>query len=102
MSCDACGKRKFKEWRDIFPIMTNLYDWACAARCCWECRNVLKYNRQPALKIDFPCSGSVVADPESGLAAAQVGCHGKIKSLFLPIGAFVDIDITARSLKEGR
>jgi hypothetical protein len=48
----------------------------------------------------LPCAGNAVPDPGSGLVAAEVRCQGRIRSLLLPIGAFVRVDITARSLKD--
>ncbi len=48
----------------------------------------------------LPCQGNASTDGPTGLATAQVSCRGKIRSLLLPIGAFVDIDITARSLMD--
>jgi hypothetical protein len=50
----------------------------------------------------LPCVGSAVPDPGSGLVAAEVHCQGRIRSLLLPIGAFVRVDITARSFKDPR
>lgn len=48
----------------------------------------------------LPCQGRTVPDPDSELLAAQVHCRGRIRSLLLPIGAFVRVDVTARSLKD--
>jgi Flp pilus assembly protein TadG len=48
----------------------------------------------------LPCQGQTAPDPASGLIAAQVHCQGRIRSLLLPIGAFVRVDVTARSLKD--
>jgi Flp pilus assembly protein TadG len=47
-----------------------------------------------------PCTGTLGADPVSGLQTTTVRCQGHIKSVFWPIGAFVRIDVTARSLTE--
>jgi hypothetical protein len=49
---------------------------------------------------DIPCTGSLGVDGASGLQTTVVHCTGTIKSIFLPIGAFVHIDVTARSLTE--
>ena len=38
--------------------------------------------------------------PGLGLVTAEVHCQGRIRSLLLPIGAFVQVDVTARSLKD--
>ncbi|HJQ02052.1 MAG TPA: TadE/TadG family type IV pilus assembly protein [Jatrophihabitans sp.] len=48
----------------------------------------------------LPCQGQTVSDPGSQLLAAEVHCQGRIRSLLLPIGAFVRVDVTARSLKD--
>jgi Flp pilus assembly protein TadG len=47
-----------------------------------------------------PCTGSVSADPASGLQTTVVHCAGTIKSIFLPLASVVRIDVTARSLTE--
>ncbi len=52
------------------------------------------------LSAQLPCTGSAVPDPASGLVVAEVHCQGRIRSLLLPIGAFVQVDVTARSLKD--
>ena len=53
------------------------------------------------LSDQLPCAGQSGARiPGSGLVAAEVHCQGRIRSLLLPIGAFVRVDITARSLKD--
>ena len=48
----------------------------------------------------IPCTGDQAADPGSGLVVAEVHCRGRISSIFYPIGALVNIEVTARSLKE--
>jgi Flp pilus assembly protein TadG len=48
----------------------------------------------------LPCAGDQTVDTASGMVAARVKCHGQIKSIFFPVGAFVTIDVTGRSLKE--
>lgn len=50
----------------------------------------------------LPCTSEAVDDAASGLATAQVTCAGKIRSLLLPIGAFVKVDVSARSLKDAQ
>jgi hypothetical protein len=42
------------------------------------------------------------ADPASGLPLAIVHCAGHIRSVFLPIGALLRIDVTSSVLKEGQ
>ena len=49
---------------------------------------------------DVPCTGSVGVDAPSGLSTTVVHCEGTIKSIFLPLGAFVHISVTARALTE--
>jgi hypothetical protein len=48
----------------------------------------------------LPCEGIAVPDPVSGLATTQVRCHGQIRSILLPLGAFMTIDVTGQSLQE--
>jgi hypothetical protein len=49
---------------------------------------------------DVPCGGTPGTDP-SGLPLAVVHCGGHLKSIFLPLGRVLSIDVTARALKEG-
>ena len=49
-----------------------------------------------------PCRAADETDPASGLPTVQVHCEGRIASVFLPIGAFVHIDVTSRVLSEQR
>ncbi len=51
---------------------------------------------------DVPCVGRPGADPASGLPLAVVQCAGRIRSVFLPIGALLRIDVTSSALKEGQ
>jgi hypothetical protein len=46
------------------------------------------------------CDGTEALDGASGLTTSRVHCHGRIRSIFLPTGAFTEIDVTASSLKE--
>lgn len=46
-----------------------------------------------------PCSGTLIGEG-AGLQATRVRCVGRIRSIFLPIGAFVTIDVTGQSLRE--
>lgn len=50
---------------------------------------------------DIPCTGGAAADAATGLPLAVVRCAGRIRSIFLPIGAFVSIDVRSGALKEG-
>ena len=49
---------------------------------------------------NLPCRGSPGRDV-SGLPLAVVHCGGHLKSIFLPLGRVLSIDVTARVLKEG-
>ena len=46
------------------------------------------------------CVGTASVDQPSGLPTTVVHCEGRIKSIFLPFGAFVHITVTARALTE--
>jgi Flp pilus assembly protein TadG len=46
------------------------------------------------------CTSGEVADGTSGLATERVRCAGHLRSVFLPLGAFVAIEVSAQSLKE--
>jgi hypothetical protein len=48
----------------------------------------------------LPCHGSAGRDV-TGLTLAVVHCRGHVKSIFLPLGRVLSIDVTARVLKEG-
>jgi Flp pilus assembly protein TadG len=50
---------------------------------------------------DVPCAGSASVDAATGLPIAVVRCVGKVRSVFLPIGSLITIDVTSRALKEG-
>ena len=47
----------------------------------------------------LPCTGELVPDP-SGLQIARVSCQGRIRSLLLPLGAFVQIRVSGQSFKD--
>lgn len=49
-----------------------------------------------------PCEATDEVDAASGLPTVRVHCEGDIASVFLPIGAFVHIDVTSRVLSEQR
>lgn len=49
---------------------------------------------------NLPCRGSAGTDV-TGLPLAVVHCRGHLKSIFLPLGRVLTIDVTARALKEG-
>jgi hypothetical protein len=51
---------------------------------------------------NVPCVGRPGADPASGLPLAVVQCAGRIRSVFLPIGSLLRIDVTSSALKEGQ
>jgi len=48
----------------------------------------------------LPCTGELVADPQSRLAVSRVRCAGRIRSLLIPLGAFVRVRVTGQSLKD--
>ena len=50
----------------------------------------------------LPCVGAELADPATGLATDRVDCTGRIRSVFLPIGAFVTVHVSGQSLEDGR
>ena len=47
------------------------------------------------------CHGSAATDV-SGVQLAVVHCGGHLKSIFLPLGRVLSIDVTARAVKEGQ
>ena len=49
-----------------------------------------------------PCTATDEVDADSGLPTVRVHCEGDIASVFLPIGAFVHIDVDSRVLSEQR
>lgn len=55
-------------------------------------------NRSAAASV--PCLGSASRDRSTGALLAQVHCQGTIRSVFMPVGSLVRIDVTARSRKE--
>ena len=48
----------------------------------------------------LPCAGGLVAEAGSGLVTAEVRCQGTIRSVFLPIGALLKVDVSGQSLKD--
>jgi Flp pilus assembly protein TadG len=54
----------------------------------------------PAMARTLPCAGALVAEAGSGLRTAEVRCRGTIRSVFLPIGALVTVDVSGQSLKD--
>jgi hypothetical protein len=66
-----------------------------------EHANVLvRQGSSSAVAHNVPCRGSAATDV-TGLPLAVVHCGGHIKSIFLPLGRVLTIDVTARALKEG-
>jgi Flp pilus assembly protein TadG len=49
---------------------------------------------------DLKCVASQTVDGASGLMLVSVQCHGPIRSLFLPVGTFLNLDISTSALKE--
>jgi Flp pilus assembly protein TadG len=60
----------------------------------------IAHNLSSTVAGDLPCTGTLGADAVTGLQTTVVHCAGNIKSGFLPLGALVHIDVTARSLTE--
>ncbi|MDQ1721181.1 MAG: hypothetical protein QOI26_915 [Pseudonocardiales bacterium] len=54
----------------------------------------------PGMARRLPCEGGLVAEAGSGLVTAEVRCRGTIRSVLLPIGALVKVDVTSQSLKD--
>lgn len=54
----------------------------------------------PGTARRLPCAGGLVAEDGSGLVTAEVRCRGTIRSVFLPIGALVTVDVSGQSLKD--
>ncbi|MGX7680855.1 TadE family protein [Jatrophihabitans sp. DSM 45814] len=54
----------------------------------------------PGLARRIPCVGSAITDPATGVDTAKVTCRGDIRSIFLPVGALVSIDVSGQSLRE--
>jgi hypothetical protein len=54
----------------------------------------------PTMASRLLCTGELVPDPESNLQIARVHCQGRIRSLLLPLGAFVQIRVTGQSFKD--
>jgi Flp pilus assembly protein TadG len=48
----------------------------------------------------LPCEGGLVTDDNSGLVTAEVRCRGTIRSVLLPLGALVRVEVSGRSLKD--
>lgn len=53
-----------------------------------------------SMASQVPCRGEATFDAPTGLAMTRVHCTGRVRSIFLPIGALVTIDVTGQSLKE--
>ena len=54
----------------------------------------------PGMAQKLPCAGALVAEAGSGLTTTEVRCRGTIRSVFLPIGALVTVDVSGQSLKD--
>jgi hypothetical protein len=61
---------------------------------------LLGHALSPAMARKLPCAGALVAEAGSGLRTAEVRCRGTIRSIFLPIGALVTVDVSGQSLKD--
>lgn len=52
----------------------------------------------PSVAADLPCSsGTQIA---SGLVVTRVECQGRIRSILLPVGRFVSVDVVAHAVRE--
>lgn len=51
---------------------------------------------------EIRCQAAQVAYGDSGLQLTRVECRGRIRSLFVPVGRFISIDIVGRAVKEGQ
>jgi Flp pilus assembly protein TadG len=47
------------------------------------------------------CTSGFGADAASGLAISTVHCSGHVRSVFVPLGTWLGIDVTASALREG-
>lgn len=56
----------------------------------------------PGMAKRLPCTGDLIAEAGSGLATAEVRCRGTIRSVLLPIGALVRVEVSGQSLKDDR
>jgi hypothetical protein len=61
---------------------------------------LLRQGSGATIAHNLPCRGSPGQDV-SGLPLAVVHCSGHLKSIFVPLGRVLSIDVTARVLKEG-
>jgi Flp pilus assembly protein TadG len=50
---------------------------------------------------DVRCQQRVGRDADSGLETAVVQCAGRVRSIFLPLGSLITINVTARAVREG-
>jgi Flp pilus assembly protein TadG len=79
-----------------FAATSNLAPEVGGARATAEIQHALSAQ----LGRDLHCVGSTGIDASSRLPTTVVRCTGDIESIFLPVGAFVHIDVTARALTE--
>ncbi|MEO7261763.1 MAG: TadE/TadG family type IV pilus assembly protein [Jatrophihabitantaceae bacterium] len=54
----------------------------------------------PGMARRLPCAADLVAEAGSGLVTAEVRCRGTIRSVFLPIGGLVRVEVSGQSLKD--
>ena len=64
-------------------------------------RLLIAQGLSPGVARSVPCAGAAATDPATGLPLAVVRCKGHVKSVFLPIGSLLGIEVTSRALKEG-
>jgi Flp pilus assembly protein TadG len=63
--------------------------------------NLVRQGSSPTIARSLPCQGRAGTDV-SGVRLAVVHCGGHVKSIFLPLGRVLKIDVAARVLKEGQ
>lgn len=54
----------------------------------------------PSMAGSIPCTGSEAVDAQTGMLFAVVRCVGVIRSVFVPVGSFVTVDVQSRALRE--
>jgi len=61
-------------------------------------RDLISHGLGRGMANQLPCTGET--QRLDTVTVAEVHCRGRIRSLLLPIGAFIRIDVSARSLKD--
>jgi Flp pilus assembly protein TadG len=63
-------------------------------------RQLIARGLSDSLAGGFDCVGGQESDPVSGTAVATVRCQGRLRSVFLPLGALFETGATGQSLRE--